>query len=194
MGGRGSGGARVGAGPKKKDGPRHACGRLAKPPKTCACGRLMGHRSKSCMSCARARRAAPIVPCVVCGVEHKRRHGRSVTCGAECGKQYLRQLAALRRDPASRSRRNAAASRVRRARGARSVSGRWRVICERDGYVCWICGDVIDPSYRGPNPRGPSVDHVVPLSHGGSDDDNNLRPAHFGCNSRRGAAKIKAVA
>ena len=33
---------------------------------------------------------------------------------------------------------------------------------------------------------GPSVDHIVARSHGGTDDIENIRPAHTLCNSTRG--------
>ncbi|MFC6712444.1 HNH endonuclease [Branchiibius cervicis] len=42
--------------------------------------------------------------------------------------------------------------------------------------VCWLCGE------RGAD----TVDHVVPYSHGGTDNRANLRPAHRSCNSARG--------
>ena len=46
------------------------------------------------------------------------------------------------------------------------------------GDVCWLCGRA----------GADSVDHVIPLSWGGSDDLVNLRPAHLRCNQRRGNA------
>jgi 5-methylcytosine-specific restriction endonuclease McrA len=45
---------------------------------------------------------------------------------------------------------------------------------------CHLCGE-------GPRPGDPFVaDHVVPRSLGGSDEIDNLRPAHRSCNGRRG--------
>lgn len=47
------------------------------------------------------------------------------------------------------------------------------------GSVCWLCGRQI--------PEGEfSVDHLLLRSRGGSDEIENLRPAHGRCNSRRG--------
>lgn len=46
------------------------------------------------------------------------------------------------------------------------------------GDRCWLCGEY------GAN----SVDHVIPLAWGGTDDVTNLRPAHLTCNQRRGNA------
>lgn len=46
------------------------------------------------------------------------------------------------------------------------------------GETCWICGRQILEGF--------SVDHVIPRSRGGTDEIENLRPAHGLCNSRRG--------
>jgi len=86
------------------------------------------------------------------------------------------------------------ASAVRRARGWKSgQKGRWRRICDRDGWVCWLCGDPIDQALLPPHQKSGSADHVVALAKGGSDDDENLRAAHLGCNCRRGAGKFAGV-
>jgi 5-methylcytosine-specific restriction endonuclease McrA len=42
--------------------------------------------------------------------------------------------------------------------------------------ICWLCG----------MPGATTVDHVIPRSHGGEDNVENLRPAHLRCNSSRG--------
>ena len=88
-----------------------------------------------------------------------------------------------------------------RARTGRSLSSEYRhdggtwigegrrlAIYERDGWACQLCGDPID---RDADPMvgglAPSLDHIVPRSLGGGDDDDNLRMAHRDCNARRGA-------
>lgn len=60
-----------------------------------------------------------------------------------------------------------------------------KYLAERDGTACGICRKAIDvtkPAADG----GPSIDHVIPWSMGGSDDPANLRLAHLTCNVRRG--------
>ena len=42
--------------------------------------------------------------------------------------------------------------------------------------VCWLCGA----------PGADTLDHVTPVSRGGTNDPANLRPAHRACNSERG--------
>lgn len=54
-------------------------------------------------------------------------------------------------------------------------------VLERDGYRCQIRG----PKCKG---RASTVDHVVPIVEGGSDDAGNLRAACGPCNSAGGAA------
>jgi len=52
---------------------------------------------------------------------------------------------------------------------------------------CGICGRLIVWDAEPRTPLAPSVDHNVPLMHGGAAyDPTNLRAAHFGCNAGRG--------
>ena len=52
-------------------------------------------------------------------------------------------------------------------------------ILELYGDKCHLCSKEILPEHF-------SVDHVIPLSLGGSDELSNLRPAHRSCNSSKG--------
>lgn len=53
--------------------------------------------------------------------------------------------------------------------------------------ICHICGKSIDLTLPGTHRLGPTVDHLVPRSRGGSwFDINNCRPAHLSCNSGKG--------
>jgi 5-methylcytosine-specific restriction endonuclease McrA len=57
---------------------------------------------------------------------------------------------------------------------------------QRDGANCWICGK---PMSFGPDTRNAmyaTFDHVKERSAGGSDTRENLRLAHYSCNSSRG--------
>lgn len=56
----------------------------------------------------------------------------------------------------------------------------------RAGEPCWLCGEAIDLSLKYPHDMSFTVDHVVPSSLGGSDDYEQLRPAHNAHNRTRG--------
>ncbi len=56
-----------------------------------------------------------------------------------------------------------------------------QTIFERDGYECNYCGATEDLA----------VDHVVPLSKGGTNDPENLTPACKPCNSSKGDRLIE---
>lgn len=58
-------------------------------------------------------------------------------------------------------------------------------IAARDGNRCHICGKKVKERDR-------SLDHLVPVSHGGAHIDTNVALAHRSCNSRRGAGRITA--
>lgn len=68
---------------------------------------------------------------------------------------------------------------------------KWRQLRERvfaEETHCWLCGRWVDQSLPPRTPMSRSADHVVPIDQGGAEFDRaNVRLAHFGCNSRRGA-------
>lgn len=54
------------------------------------------------------------------------------------------------------------------------------------GAKCAKCGQVIDLSIKYPDPYSLSIGHQLPLSRGGGDGIENLRPEHLGCNTGAG--------
>ena len=96
-------------------------------------------------------------------------------------------------DPEKRRRALRAKTQRRRAaiRGAREVERFTDVeIFERDGWRCGICGGPVDRRLRYPHPLSASLDHIVPLSEGGTHERANVQLAHFICNSRKGARAV----
>jgi hypothetical protein len=126
-------------------------------------------------SVARAESAKPkSYECAECGVVFTRPPTRGQVpryCGRSCS-----MAAAYRRKVERYG--EFAVSRARRRR-----------LYERDGWVCQICGVGCSRVFSLDDPWSPSLDHVVPRSEGGSDDDDNLRLAHWFCNGLRGAGR-----
>lgn len=74
-----------------------------------------------------------------------------------------------------------------RARAGGDKPGFMRAeICARDQWMCQLCSDPVDPELRYPEPLCASLDHIVPVAHGGGNEAENLRLAHLVCNVRRG--------
>ncbi len=59
-------------------------------------------------------------------------------------------------------------------------------IYERDAWICQLCKKSVNPNLAFPNPACASLDHVVPLSRGGSHRATNVQLAHLRCNTSRG--------
>jgi 5-methylcytosine-specific restriction endonuclease McrA len=59
-------------------------------------------------------------------------------------------------------------------------------LIKRDRCVCHLCGRKVNPHLSGMHPKGPTVDHLVPLSAGGDDELSNVALAHRACNVKRG--------
>lgn len=80
----------------------------------------------------------------------------------------------------------------RRCKPSGRISGsvnnrRWvEKLGAEDGWVCWLCAGKIDRSLYWPHRWAGSVDHVVHVSNGGTDERSNLRLAHVTCNASRG--------
>lgn len=55
-------------------------------------------------------------------------------------------------------------------------------IFERDGWICGICDGPVDRNLKWPDPRCASVDHVVPITAGGSHTADNVQCSHLDCN------------
>ena len=60
-----------------------------------------------------------------------------------------------------------------------------RLVTDVYGWRCSICHTMINPDATRLRDRL-SIDHVLPVSRGGTDTIENLRPAHYGCNAARG--------
>ena len=65
-----------------------------------------------------------------------------------------------------------------------TISKRLRAaVLERDGYVCQLCFEPVDPG-------DVHLDHIKPWSKGGRTVMSNLQVAHSRCNMRKGAKYV----
>jgi len=62
-------------------------------------------------------------------------------------------------------------------------------ICVERGWICHICNLPIDPVRQ-----RHELDHVIPLASGGTDDDDNLAPAHAKCHLEKTIGDVGKIA
>lgn len=59
---------------------------------------------------------------------------------------------------------------------------------------CDVCGSEMSRDVKWPDPDFASIDHVIPLSRGGTHTQGNLQWAHLSCNQRKAARVESGVA
>lgn len=119
----------------------------------------------------RNRYVEPDRTCMICGVAFSGRNHGAKTCSDECARQ--RQIVKAWTYQA-------------RKRGAFVAAVVPTEIFERDGWRCHICRRKIRAATQWPHPRSASLDHLVPLSRGGTHEPANVATACLGCNSAKG--------
>jgi 5-methylcytosine-specific restriction endonuclease McrA len=63
----------------------------------------------------------------------------------------------------------------------------YKYILEQYGYWCHICDKIILPHHK------LHFDHVIPLKRGGSHTEDNIKPAHGVCNTRKGIKLLEEM-
>jgi 5-methylcytosine-specific restriction endonuclease McrA len=71
-------------------------------------------------------------------------------------------------------------------------AARW-VVRERDGDLCWLCGEVVVEGLPQRHRRQATLDHIIERSRGGSDELHNLALAHAGCNQDRSKPALQRL-
>lgn len=113
--------------------------------------------------------------CPECGTEFTPIYGnkRRVFCSVYCLKRHYKRIA----------------RKQRKARKLDVTVGRVNPIeiFERDGWRCQLCGRKLNPKARGTlSALAPELDHIFPLSKGGSHTEDNVQCACRQCNHSKG--------
>jgi 5-methylcytosine-specific restriction endonuclease McrA len=138
--------------------------------------------AKVCRDCRGTSRAVlgyvgpTRLECSVCGVAWivEGRGTRQRPRCPGCQEEHKRRM---RRGSGAEIRRRRTAARIRRLRPR---------LLERYGGRCGICNRPIDLALHWMHPQSLTIDHIHPISAGGSDDESNLWPAHRQCNEEKG--------
>lgn len=143
------------------------------------CGRIWQSRNADARYCSGSCRRAdrgfhPVVK------KPRRVRGVCSTCGAAC--EHF--VCASCKYEVKRMHRRIYNNRRRGAQGYSKYKK--REIAVRDGWLCHLCGGSVAPHLWGSShPDAPTIDHLVPVSRGGFDTDDNVKLAHRICNMRK---------
>lgn len=107
--------------------------------------------------------------CFTCGEQFTAEHPKWINCSPECIKQYNTYMRGSHKTRAMLY--GVEYQRVPKIK-----------IYDRDKWTCGLCGELIDKGAKYPDPLSVSLDHVVPISHGGPHTPANLQAAHWICN------------
>ena len=165
-----------------------------KPDVPCSggCGQLLwrGTGSLEQPTCRPCRGGSAIRACAYepCGQEFRSRRLSGGVWTRFCSRSCFTATIRMYDEPRAASKANSRARRVRRQETWDGVTD--GQVFERDGWICRIPGcsrGLIRRDLPWPDPLSPSIDHIVPLSLGGTDVAVNKRASHLICNISRGA-------
>ena len=109
--------------------------------------------------------------CIECGTEFKANTLRRIYCSDQCSNKRQNRIHELKRN--KRLKQN----------GKIDYSITLTKLIKRDKGKCAICGKRVDIKADPNSDMYPSIDHVFPVSKGGTHTWDNVQLAHRGCNS-----------
>lgn len=126
----------------------------------------------------RAGLVSRTIECRECGSAFEAARKKAYCCSPECSKRFSRRC----RDYAKRT----------TALPFEKLSP--RSVFERDGWTCQECGVPTPEAKRGTTePNSPELDHILPLSRGGTHTYANVQCLCRQCNMRKGARMPEAA-
>ncbi len=179
----------------------------------CICERAylrLNHKQTKCADCRENRTTHAQRICQQCKTIFAPRHGLQRWCSADCkdrGNSGVLHSAYAPSDPkpcptclstltdkhgsncsecARTSRRERKHRERARKRTCHKEPYTLAEIAARDHNTCGLCGMSVPMHQTVPHPKAPTIDHIVPLFHGGADAPFNVQLAHFLCNSTKG--------
>jgi len=163
------------------------------------CGRLLwlGKGSRPQPICRECRADLPtattraVVRCAWCDHEviRRRNPGHATVCSLECRVAWTQYQKGYASSPwfegidATWSWKQRRAARIAATSDGQVVRDE---VFQRDAWTCHICGMKVKRKASVPDPFAPTIDHVIPLARGGGHTIDNVRTAHYGCNTRKG--------
>lgn len=125
------------------------------------------------------------ITCKECGNEFIGTANRkfcSVKCHIKWQRRYCNFTPIMKKQKAIRAR-----LRAKKLSGVKVERYSRLEIFMRDGWRCQLCGKHVKKKATIPDPLTPTIDHIIPLDCGGTDERRNVQLACFMCNSIKSA-------
>lgn len=165
----------IAANPNRGPKPRY-CGRKCWPTTS-----LPHTKQKDLVACAR---------CATQFSRSQRGGSRARFCSTQCATAHRneqRRLRWSRADPSIKQQRASGNHRKRAHRhGVRYEPVNSRKVFARDKWICGICHTKVDRRLKWPHHLSASLDHIIPMAHGGDHTYENTQCSHWLCNARKG--------
>ena len=145
------------------------------------CTKLCGQRARDLRKRIRKGKQRPIHQrnCKGCADAFATKRKEQLYCSIECRKwmrdQMKRETARLRGES--------------KWSAANRPTWKAKIFYKNDGQ-CQLCHSPIDLRLKSPDPMSFSIDHIVPVSLGGTHTQATLQSSHLLCNSKRGNKPI----
>ena len=119
-----------------------------------------------------------VVKCRECGAAFITKYGdkRKSFCSPRCNNRHNKKANPEQKRDSNHRRRA-------RMNGRRVSRVNRQEIFNRDNWICQICHKPVNRELKNPHPKSASLDHIIPLSLGGSHEPINCQLAHMICNS-----------
>lgn len=158
----------------------------------CPTCRTPATRPKTCVGCRAVFRSATrdrfcserCLDATVAKAAGQRKVSARIRTGCKgCGGRIKRYEQLCRR--CFRERRLDSAKGRKATRRALGELPKLRDIFARDKGICGICRRRVSIETKPPSPDAPTLDHIVPVTKGGTNDAVNIQLAHSRCNSKK---------
>ncbi len=125
--------------------------------------------------------------CVVCSTPaaRPRCYGEGKFCSDRCMRLWYRDQGVIKLLPSGIPTNVNPKQKKRRAKILRGETITRQDVFEFFDWMCIICGEEIDSGLAFPDPMSASLDHIIPLAHGGTHTWDNVAPAHLLCNTNK---------
>lgn len=121
----------------------------------------------------RARGVKLIRECTECGRVFRAKSIRMICCSSECSRKRENRIKEIKRRQRMKG------------NGEIDYSISLSKLIKRDKGICSICGRIVDINADPNSDEYPSIDHILPLSKGGTHTWDNVQLAHRGCNTMK---------